>query len=72
MINAAGWRVERAVVQHFLGSRPEKVLRVSWRGYWQADCATTAEVALHVDLATLVPEGWAHVRPQLARAAAGP
>jgi hypothetical protein len=72
MINATGWRVERAVVQPLPGSRPQNVLRVSWRGYWQADCETTAEVARHVDLATLVPEGWSHVRPQLTSTATGP
>jgi hypothetical protein len=58
MINAAGWRVELVADQR---------LRVTWRGYWQATCSNTAEVAEHVDLATLVPEGWAHVRPLMAR-----
>ena len=30
-------------------------LRVSWRGYWQADCETSDEVAGYVDISTLVP-----------------
>lgn len=69
MVSAAGWRVERAVVAVVPGSLPQRVLRVSWRGYWQADCATTAEVAAYVDTATLVPEGWAAVRPVIASGA---
>jgi hypothetical protein len=66
MVSAAGWRVERAVVAGEPGSLPRRVLRVSWRGYWQADCATTAEVAAYVDTATLVPEGWSVMRPVIA------
>ena len=62
MINAAGWRVEKVTVQRAPGTPADHVLRVSWRGYWQADCKTTAEVAGLVELATLVPEGWAHAR----------
>ena len=72
MINAAGWRVERVTVSSVLGSRPEAMLRVSWRGYWQADCVTTDEVATHVELATLVPEGWAHVSALARRGSALP
>jgi hypothetical protein len=63
MINQAGWRDERVIIQRGPDNPPNHVLRVSWRGYWQADCSTTEEVARHVELATLVPEGWAHVRP---------
>ena len=59
MVNQAGWRVERATVICGPDGRPKQVLRVSWQGYWQADCATTGEVAAHVDLSTLVPTGWA-------------
>jgi hypothetical protein len=55
MVNADGWRVEK--VMRTSGDRvPVPGLRVSWHGYWQADCRTTAEVAEYVDLTTLVPE----------------
>ena len=54
MVSASGWRVEK-VVRTLSEHRPEVRLRVSWRGYWQADCATTDEVAEYVELSTLVP-----------------
>jgi len=55
MVNANGWRVEK-VIRTF-GDRVRVAgLRISWHGYWQADCRTTAEVAEYVDLTTLVPE----------------
>jgi hypothetical protein len=63
MVNANGWRVEKVVRR--VGDRiPLEGLRISWHGYWQADCLTTAEVAEYVDLSTLVPE----VRHEYARA----
>ena len=62
MVRQAGWRVERVTVTPRPGGVPAEVFRVSWKGYWQADCATTMDVARHVDLTTLVPTGWAHVR----------
>lgn len=55
MVNANGWRVEK-VVRTFGDRVPVAGLRISWHGYWQADCRTTAEVAEYVDLSTLVPE----------------
>jgi hypothetical protein len=55
MVNADGWRVEK-VMRTFGDRVPVAALRVSWHGYWQADCFTTAEVAEYVDLTTLVPE----------------
>jgi hypothetical protein len=55
MVNADGWRVEK-VMRTFGDRVPVAGLRVSWHGYWQADCLTTAEVAGYVDLTTLVPE----------------
>jgi hypothetical protein len=55
MVNANGWRVEK-VIRAFGDQDPFAGLRVSWHGYWQADCRTTAEVAEYVDLNTLVPE----------------
>jgi hypothetical protein len=55
MVNADGWRVEK-VMRTFGDRVPVAALRVSWHGYWQADCLTTAEVAEYVDLNTLVPE----------------
>ena len=55
MVNASGWRVEKVI--RTLGDRvPVAWLRVSWQGFWQADCLTTAGVAEYVDLSTLVPE----------------
>lgn len=62
MVSQAGWRVERVTLTPGDDGVREEVFRVSWRGYWQADCTSTAEVARHVDLATLVPTGWGHVR----------
>jgi hypothetical protein len=55
MVNANGWRVEK-VMRRFGDRVPGAALRVSWNGYWQADCLTTAEVAQYVDPSTLVPE----------------
>jgi hypothetical protein len=55
MVNANGWRVEK-VMRTFGDRVPVAGLRVSWHGYWQADCLTTAEVAEYLDLSTLVPE----------------
>lgn len=69
MVSVAGWRVERAVVVGEPGCLPQRVLRVSWRGYWQADCATTAEVAAYVDTATLVPETGRVGGPMIAKGA---
>jgi hypothetical protein len=54
MVSAAGWQVER-VVRTVPGRGPSIRLRVSWKGYWQADCETSDEVAEYVDLSTLVP-----------------
>jgi hypothetical protein len=54
MVSADGWRVER-VVRTTAEGDPVAVLRVSWKGYWQADCATSREVGEYVDLSTLVP-----------------
>ena len=55
MVNASGWRVEK-VIRTLRGRVPVAWLRISWQGYWQADCLTTAEVGEYVDLSTLVPE----------------
>jgi hypothetical protein len=55
MVNASGWRVEK-VMRGVDDRVPAAWLRISWRGYWQADCRTSAEVAEFVDLSTLVPE----------------
>jgi hypothetical protein len=72
LMTALGARVERVIIQLGADGPPDHVLRVSWRGYWQADCSTTEEVARHVELATLVPEGWAHVRPLIRPSIGGP
>ena len=42
MVSQAGWRVEQVTVTRRPGEVPAEVFRVSWKGYWQADCATTA------------------------------
>jgi hypothetical protein len=44
MVSADGWRVEK-VIRIGGGRVPAAGLRISWRGYWQAACFTTAEVA---------------------------
>ncbi len=62
MISAEGWRVESFAIRGVDGGPPQRALRVSWRGYWQADCSTTAQVAAYVDPATLVPERGTPVR----------
>jgi hypothetical protein len=54
MVSAAGWQVER-VVREVPGRGPSVRLRVSWKGFWQADCESSDEVATYVDLSTLVP-----------------
>jgi hypothetical protein len=54
MVSAAGWRVER-VVREVPGRGPSMMLRVSWKGFWQADCESSEDVAKFVDLSTLVP-----------------
>ena len=51
-----GVRVERILVQRHLDRPARKMLRVHRGTYLVADCATVAEVAQRVDLATLVPE----------------
>ena len=51
-----GVRVERILVQRHLDRPARKMLRVRRGTYLVADCATVAEVAQLVDLATLVPE----------------
>jgi hypothetical protein len=67
MVNASGWRVEK-VIRTDRHRLPVEWLRISWHGYWQADCLTTAEVAEYLDLSTLVPE----TPHQFARAAVKP
>lgn len=59
MVSQDGWRVERIMAPRVPDGMPERLLRLSWCGYWQADCVTTKEVARYVDLTTLVPTGWA-------------
>ena len=48
MVSADGWRVER-VVRRMPGREPAMRLRVSWRGYWQADCETSDQVAEYAE-----------------------
>jgi hypothetical protein len=56
MVSPDGYRVEQVTVQKSLRRPPRPMLRVRRGTYFVADCATVAEVARHVDLATLVPE----------------
>jgi hypothetical protein len=56
LIGPDGVRVERILMQRHLDRPPLKMLPVRRGTYLVADCATVAEVAQHVDLATLVPE----------------
>jgi hypothetical protein len=44
------------LLQRSLRRPPRQYLRVTWRGYFVADCASVAEVARHVDLAALEDE----------------
>jgi hypothetical protein len=53
MVSADGYRIEPILAQRSLRRPPRPALRVTWRGYFLADCATVAEVAALVDLATL-------------------
>ena len=50
MVSADGYRVEPILVQRSLRRPPRAALRITWRGYFMADCATVTEVAEHVDL----------------------
>jgi hypothetical protein len=56
MVSPGGYRVQRILVHRSLRRPPRPHLRVTWRGRWIADCRTAAEVARHVDLATLSDE----------------
>ena len=55
LVGPDGVRVERIQVQRHL-DRPAREMLLRRGSYLVADCATVAEVAQHVDLATLVPE----------------
>ena len=56
LVGPDGVRVERIQVQRHLDRPAREMLPVRRGSYLVADCATVAEVAQHVDLATLVPE----------------
>jgi hypothetical protein len=58
MVSADGYRVEPILVQRSLRKPPRPALRITWRGYYVADCSTVHEVTEHVDLATLEPASW--------------
>ena len=55
MVSADGFRVEQIVVQRSLRRPPRPALRITWRGYFVADCSTVLEVGQHVALETLEP-----------------
>jgi len=56
LVGPDGVRVERILVQRHLDRPAREMLRVRRGSYLVADCASVAEVAQLVDLATLVPE----------------
>ena len=56
MVSPDGYRVERILVQKSLSRPARGMLRVKHGSYFVADCASVAEVAQHVDLASLVPK----------------
>ena len=56
LVGPDGVRVKRILVQRHLNRPAREMLRVRLGTYLVADCATLAEVAKLVDLATLVPE----------------
>jgi hypothetical protein len=56
MVSPDGHRVERVLVQRSLRRPPKAYLRVRHGSYFVVDCATVAEVAQPVDLASLEPE----------------
>ena len=58
MVSADGYRVEQITVQRSLRRPPRQALRITWRGYYVADCTTVLEAAEHVDLASLEPATW--------------
>ncbi len=55
MVNAAGMRVEQIQLQASPSRPPRTYLRVQHGRYLVAYCRSVAEVARHVDLASLVP-----------------
>lgn len=56
LVSPDGVRVEQIVVHKHLNRPPKTMLRVRRGTYVVADCATVAEVARYVDLATLTEE----------------
>jgi hypothetical protein len=56
MVSPDGYRVELIEVQRSLSRPPRPRLRVTWRGFWIADCRSVPEVARYVDLATLADQ----------------
>jgi hypothetical protein len=56
LVGPDGVLIERIVVQRHLDRPAREMLRVRRGTYLVADCATVADVAELVDLATLVPE----------------
>ncbi len=56
MVSPDGYHDQQVTVQKSLSRPPRTMLRVRRGTYFVADCATVAEVARHVDLATLIPE----------------
>jgi hypothetical protein len=53
MVSADGYRIEQISLQRSLRRPAVSYLRVTWRGYFIADCRSPVEVARYVDLCTL-------------------
>jgi hypothetical protein len=64
LIGPNGVRVEQVVVHKHLHLPPKTYLRVQRGSYFVADCATVAEVARLVDLATLTEDIPARSQPR--------
>jgi hypothetical protein len=56
MVSPDRYRVEQITVQRSLRRTPRPNLRVTWRGFWIADCASVYQVSCYVALATLTEE----------------
>ncbi len=52
-VSQAGYRVEEVALRRALNRPARPALRVTWHGFFVADCASVEQVAQQVDLAEL-------------------